>query len=383
MTLTEDEINQSVRLYHHKGKFLNKKYPQRVPPKKSAGIVCDFYNLPLRIDPSEIDMENLHGINKRIWDKEEDLNRITQFLIKYEPHYSYDLNSYYLNYDTDPESWLESRLLVICQECCNETDENGILKRPSWFETHFFKVFLRDYFMTHETIDNLMEEQVHFESLEWLETLYRELFVGKALLPESRSDDSNGLDYFRFTEPDTPNYYLDLVKFRTVSFYSDRLWGIRIENIGRAIVEGFTAILTEAVKVRRCKFPYCSKVFVMSNRGQGHKRKHCDKHRDDKYRKREKMRSYYEQLACYIAEWLEGEKLGYEYKAKDFDDEYNSECLEDYVRRKYNPDFCLTPHRVSVQFKPDQLNPYLEKHGFRCRREMKGKQYVYWFEMTE
>lgn len=364
MDLTTHERHTLIRLYKHKGKFLNRKFPQPMSPKENAGIVCDFYNLQLTFDSP--DMENLHGIDKRIWDKEEDINRIKDFLVKHEPHFSD-----HVNHETDMESQLELQLSVTCQECCNETDEKGFLKKFSWFETHFFKLFLVDYIEAYRAIDNLIEGRVHFESLEWLEDLHKELLVSHMFFPESRSNHFDGLRNFYFDEPENPYYDWSQVKFHTMPFYSYKFWGIRIENIGRAIFEGFAAILTEAIKIRRCEFPHCGKPFIVSSQGRyGHS--FCD----ENCRKREERRPYYQCLAAYVAEWLLTQKESERtYKAKTL-----AESLGQYVREKHNPDFSLKPREVGVKFREQHLNPYLQEHGFWCKREGERRPYDYTFE---
>jgi hypothetical protein len=51
-----------------------------------------------------------------------------------------------------------------------------------------------------------------------------------------------------------------------------------------------------------------------------------------------------------------------------------------HVREKHTPDFSLTAHQVGVEFREQHLNPYLQKHGFWCKREGERRPYCYTFE---
>ena len=109
----------------------------------------------------------------------------------------------------------------------------------------------------------------------------------------------------------------------------------------------------------------------MSSQGR-YEHKFCD----ENCRRREERRPHYKRLATYIAEWLQTQgELEHPYTAKVL-----AKSLEQYVREKHTPDFSLTAHQVGVEFREQHLNPYLQKHGFWCKREGERRPYDYTFE---
>lgn len=345
--------------------------------KKSSDVLIDFCNL--QIEP---DFSNSTG---KILD-ERDKEHVIHFLDKW-------LKIIIKNPDTrDLKSGdvLESQIFLLpIPSATSPSVTNLLLERyqrennTNWFESADFKGFIETYQMARRTIGDLVSNRYYSYIEDWLQSLWAEL---EEIELEDRSKIIQSKGKLFKMRPisaphstDSEEVYWNLGNFEYFHLInvSYRLnWcGLSIHIIGKAIFEGFTDILKKKVILKRCKLPNCNKIFVVSNRGR-YEHKFCD----ENCRKREKKRPYYEELAEWIAEWLqtkdENEEYvdsGYAHKAREID-----EYLGAFVRQKYDSEFSVTSHQVGVEFKI--LNPYLLKHGFKCVRERKRNQCLYTFE---
>ena len=254
-------------------------------------------------------------------------------------------------------------------------------ERIMWRESEGFQEFLSDYQRITAIVTDAVEKEILSpESFRWIENLAA--LVHSNFVPGlNHQPKTNNLKHY--WKCYTENWEIDLKRANVIDFphFPHDWYGADFGRFVYFIYKGLLKLLSGEVQVKECKFPHCGKFFVMSSQGR-YEHKFCD----ENCRRCEERRPHYEDLATYIAEWLQTQKESkrtykaktkrtYKYKAKTL-----AESLEQYVREKHTPDFSLTAHQVGVEFREQHLNPYLQKHGFWCKREGERRPYDYTFE---
>jgi len=254
----------------------------------------------------------------------------------------------------------------------------------SWWNSSDFKAFQQDYQHLCKCITFLVEGESDWEQckrdLHRLEVKLRgnfisSLCIGNRKLGEKIAPGVSPIPIFEYMRDVqrsgedfitdfkiTPHLYFALIPNPNHSV-SDAL----LYRAYRELIETISHDQT----FRRCSV--CGKIFLLTDRKRFY-HQNCRLPKD-RNRKREQRQRYYERLAVFIAGWLSTQQLEYEYKAGEFD-----EHLGVFVRKEHDPDFSLDSHQVGVEFQPERLNPYLEAHGYLCKRKWKRKQYHYTFE---
>ena len=333
----------------------------------SIHIVSDFYNL--RIVPNLSDSEE-PTLNGNDWQSVKCFLNHYLGYIAIVPGRQIQIDSAFSNTDTALEAYQQ---------------KTG----TAWYDSKDCEEFAKVYLKACQTIDDLVADKYHESIEKWLGNLRADLeeVVTRSKLEHDKSPLINPF----YMKPIGANVQADLEGYRKMSDLQyvgcnlvdyTHIWcGLPMTHIGVALYRGISHILMKEVSIKKCAYPHCGQIFVVSRRGESHK--HCSA----KCRERENRRPYYEQLASYIAEWLKDKpiRLEYGHRAEEFDDENNDfeESLAAFVRRKHGVDFSLPFPRASIEFDPKRLNPYLKKYRLRCRIEDELDKHSYFFERVE